>query len=288
MSADETSAADPLEKANEQIREAAKWLIGSAAAVAAALIAGSQLSSIGKLEVGLPTSVETVRLWVAVGGAVVGLVAIVYVLWTAVQLLPQISVTIRDLIAEWDKPSDRLAPAVQFLKDRPKYLQGYTSPAELDDQRSAAVAELGSLSMGDAKITELNADIADLDHRIAAIESRAGNSVLQGMFRAALGKLMWATAIAAVGILAFAWAANPPDGPAPAAKLVNARLVDADLRDANLVNAKLDNADLSGADLTGADLTGTSIVGVVWKGATCPDGRLSDDVGGTCAGHLAK
>lgn len=187
-----------------------------------------------------------------------------------------------------DAPSPYLAPAVEFLKERPKYLQGFRTPAELDAHRSSAVAELGNLAADDEKVEVLTADIKDLDRRIGAIESRARNSVLHGMFRAALGKLMRATAFAAVGILAFAWAANPPDDPAPSAKLVNARLAGADLRDANLVNAELDHADLSGADLSGADLTGASITGVIWKGATCPDGSRSDDVGGTCAGHLAK
>jgi hypothetical protein len=287
VSDEEASNADPLAKANEQIRDAAKWLIGSAAAVAAALIAGSQLSSIGKLDVGWPKSVETLRLWVAVLGAIGGLVAIVYILWTAVQLLTQVHVTLRDLVDEWDKPSRRLSPAVKFLKARPKYLQGFKSPQELEAQRTSAVEELERLDDA-ARISELQNDIADLDRRIAATENRASNCVLQGMFSAALKKLMWATAVAAFGILSFAWAANPAEPPAPAARLVNARLVDADMRDANLVNAELDQADLSGADLTGADLTGASITGVNWKGATCPDGRLSDEVGGSCAGHLAK
>lgn len=284
---DSPSAADALEKANDRIRDAAKWLIASSAAVAAALIAGSQLSSIGKLAVALPTSVETARLWVAVFGAVVGLVAVVYILWTAVQLLPEVPVTIRDLVTEWDQPSQRVAPAVTFLKARPKYLQGFGSPADLEQHRERAVKELDEAS-DPAKIAELQTYIGDLDTRITAVENRASNKVLEGSFNSALRKLLWATAVAAVGIIGFAWAANPPADPPPTAKLVNAQLVGVNLRDSNLVNAKLDNADLSDADLTGADLTGASIAGVKWNNTICPDGVNSDAAGNTCAGHLSK
>jgi len=62
-------ATDPFERANDRIRGAAKWLIASSAAVGAALIAGSQLSSVGKLEIGLPTTVASARLWIAAAGA---------------------------------------------------------------------------------------------------------------------------------------------------------------------------------------------------------------------------
>ena len=83
--AGETASA--LDEANNRIREAAKWLVASAAAVGAAMLAGSQLSRIGELEVGLPVTVEHARLWVALVGAGLGLVAVVYTIWTAVQIL---------------------------------------------------------------------------------------------------------------------------------------------------------------------------------------------------------
>ena len=59
-----------------------------------------------------------------------------------------------------------------------------------------------------------------------------------------------------------------------------------------VVDANLDHSRLAGADLTGTNLTGASLDGatgletVTWSGTTCPDGSNSDDVGGTCIGHL--
>lgn len=73
--------------------------------------------------------------------------------------------------------------------------------------------------------------------------------------------------------------------------LVGADLAGAALADASLVAADLSAADLTGADLTGADLrhartAGAIVAGVTWSATTCPDGVDSDDVGGTCIGHL--
>lgn len=277
---------DPHERANSQIRDAAKWLIGSAAAVGAALIAGSQLSSIGALEVGWPTTVETTRLWVAVAGAVVGLVSIVYILWTAVKLLPEVHVTIREIVAGWDDPSNRsLAPAITHLKQNPRYIQGFDTPKDLEDHRDAALRALSAMSDED-KIKDQQEYIGQLDLRVAAIERRAASKVLLASFRTALKRLLYGTAVAAFGILAFAWAANPPAVPPPTVNLENAHLVDADLRDADLAGVVLDNADLTDANLTGADLTDASIADVTWRNTLCPDGMNSDAAEDSCAGHL--
>jgi hypothetical protein len=277
---------DPHERANSQIRDAAKWLIASAAAVGAALIAGSQLSSIGALEVGWPTTVETTRLWVAVAGAVVGLVSITYILWTAVKLLPEVHVTIREIVDSWDNPSNPgLALAIAHLKQNPRYLQGFETPKALEEHRDAAVTALRAMSDED-KIKEQQDYIRGLDLRIGAVERRAASKVLLASFRTALKRLLYGTAATAMGILAFAWAANPPTTPPPTANLENAQLVDADLRDADLAGVDLDNADLTDANLTGADLTDASITDVTWRNTICPDGTNSDAAENSCAGHL--
>lgn len=71
----------------------------------------------------------------------------------------------------------------------------------------------------------------------------------------------------------------------------------ADLRDAALTHSTFagstfDRAQLDGADFTGSNLTAASfdrtsgLASVTWADTTCPDGTNSDDVGGTCIGHL--
>ncbi|GAA1845812.1 pentapeptide repeat-containing protein [Asanoa iriomotensis] len=272
---------DPFDQANQRIRDAAKWLIASAAGVGAALIAGSQLSNIGLLPFGWPTSVATARLWLAVLGAALGLAAVVYAIWAAVRILLPRYVLIADLVSAWSDHGHALRPVATFFVKHPKYLQGFETPGEVVERRSTTVAAYERT--GD---TALETEIRDLDARIVAIEDMATHEALGQEFRTALRRMVAAVSVAALGIVLFAWASNPPPTPAPAADLRNARLTGAFLRDADLRNARLDGADLTGADLTGADLTGASMTGVVWSRTTCPDGALSDEVGGTCAGHL--
>jgi len=301
-SSDDKSPAspDPLERANDRIRNAAKWLIASSAAVGAALIAGSQLSSIGKLDLGLPTSIETARLWVAVAGAIVGLAGVVYAVWTAVQLLLPKTVLIADLAKGWEGKDSSLAPVVEFLKEHEKYLQSFDSPSAIIDERSRLIDErrrIAEEGTDDAEyrapeelvatIDDLEAQITDVDARIKAIEDVAANRALQADFQATLRRLLLASIVVALGIMSFAWAANPPIEAEPSADLRNSRLLNAYLRDADLRNAKLDNADFTGADLTGADLSGASVAGVVWRHTVCPDGTNSDSNGNTCEGHLS-
>jgi hypothetical protein len=275
---DPAAGPDPLELANQRIRDAAKWLIGSSAAVGAALLAGSQLSNIGRLEVGWPTSVAGSRLWVAAAGALLGLTAVVYVIWTGVRLLLPKLVLVRDLAAAWDAPEGSMRAVVGFFRRQPKYLQGFTTPAEIIEYRDGLVAQLP----GGAAVRER---IAEADRRITAVEDMANHHALTAEFQHTLRRLLPATACAALGIVAFAWAANPAPKTVTA-DLRNARLANAVLRDADLRNARLDGADLTGADLTGAKLDGVSLVAVVWRHTTCPDGTNSDEHRGTCAGHL--
>jgi len=283
----------PLEAANQRIRDAAKWLIASAAAVGAALIAGSQLSSIGRLDPGP-------RLWIAAAGALVGLTAVVWAIWTAVGVLLPVLVLIADLAAGWEKPPRALRPVVRFLHQYPKFLQGVGSPAALITRRDKLVEGLreavaAKASAGDdpealweseEELAKARAGLADVDQRITAVEDIANHEALKARFHACLRRLLAATVLAALGIVAFAWAANPPPRTVTA-DLRNAGLVNAFLRDADLRGARLDGADLTGADLTGATLTGASISRAIWRNTTCPDGTNSDANRMTCAGHLA-
>jgi hypothetical protein len=270
-----------LAAANQRIRDTAKWLIASAAAVGAALIAGSQLSSIGRLDAGWPTSAATARLWVAGAGALLGLAGVAFAIGAAVRVLLPVQVLIADLDDEWDAPGAQLRPVVAFLRARPKYLQGVTSPAALIVRRAGLVAELGQ-PHPDAGLRDA---ISSLDRRIGAVEDIASHEALKAMFARCLRRLLVAAVVGAAGIIAYAWAANPPAVPVTA-DLRDARLAGAFLRDADLRGAKLDGADLTGADLTGADLTGASLVKVVWSRTTCPDATVSDANGRTCQGHL--
>lgn len=273
----------PLAAANQRIRETAKWLIASSAAVGAALIAGSQLSSIGRLEIGWPITAETARLWVAAAGAVAGLAAVVAAIRASVRVLLPVQVLISDLAEHWDLPAPPMRPVVDFFMRRPKFLQGTATPMKLIERREALVAQL-TAHQADPGVRE---KIATLDRRIEAVEEVANHEALKAVFERCLRSLSIAAVVAAAGIIAFAWAANPP-ARTVTADLHDTKLTGAFLRDVDLRGAKLDGADLTGADLTGADLTGASVKGVHWQATTCPDGTSSDANGSTCQGHLTK
>lgn len=270
---------------DQVIRDATKWLMASAAAVGAALIAGSQLSSIGKLELAWPTDVDSARLWIAVVGAAVGIGAVAAAILLSAGLLVEQGVNYNELVDAWDKPKHKAAPAAKFFQDNPKYLQGSNTPMELEADRSKAVAELQDEKTTDDRAIELEREIADLDDRAFTILLIARSKMLEHGFHALARSIVWCGAVTAVGITLFAWAANPPTVKEPSVTLTQVSLVGADLRDADLSNADLTGANLTNADLTGATLKRALLTDVTWSNTICPDGTNSDRAKNSCAGH---
>lgn len=272
----------------ERIRDAAKWLIAASAAVGAVLIAGSQLSSIGQLDLGR-------RLYAAIGGVALALMAVVFAMWVAVQVLRPIGVTLKELQDHW-AANDRAD--VKFFHKNPGQL-GYSSPTDLrtareqawqerEDKRVALDAASGEAAR---KTAQEQFDAADDEYErinsdVLSILQNAQYQLLQDKFNKTLWKLLAAAVLAAGGIMVFAWAANPPKPPSVTTSLRNAHLIGADLRDANLAGADLTGADLTDANLRGADLSNAVVKDVTWLNTTCPDGTNSDDAGKTCRGHL--
>lgn len=132
------------EARSEKIRDAAKWLVGSFAAVGAALIAGSQLSSIGQLPLCTGWSLSCLRLPLALLGAAAGLGGVVWAIWTAVLMLVPNNQPASTLQKEWMK-GEKSAVFRFFNENRP-YLQGYKDFADLDAQERAAYAKRDELS----------------------------------------------------------------------------------------------------------------------------------------------
>lgn len=274
------SKRDALKDATELLTGAAKWLIGALGAIGAVLIAGSQLSSIGSLTFGP-------RLVAAIVGLGVGLTAVLWSIWQVVNLLAPDRYTIRELSEEWlsasaqsgigvaDRRMRRRFPVVDWLGRNPEYLAGHTSPGQLREHwldrsapdRAAALKAINEL-VRLANFRRSREDFARTKRTLAA-----------------------AMMVAAAGIGAFAWAANPAESAAPS--LRNADLSGADLSGAALTGADLTGATLRNADLRGANLSGAILTDVVWGNTTCPDGVNSDRTGrgqgteaASCEGHL--
>jgi hypothetical protein len=291
------------EAAADKLRDAAKWLVGAFAAVGAALIAGSQLSSIGKLTVCPHFTVQCTRIWWAIGGAVLGLASVVWAIWIAVDLLIPDALPPSRLHDEWKR--GRQSPLRRFFDDNPTYFQGFSSFEEITTKEREAYGRFDVLSrrvdrappaQRERLIREMEAVRKELDGLLSRGEAAVslGNQVAYtAKFRStALHRMLGAAALAALGIGIFAWAANPPTPPTLAsaslrgADLSGADLGGVNLRRADLSSANLTNVDLTDADLEGATLKAARLSGVTWANTICPDGANSDDVGGSCLNHL--
>ncbi|MDQ1532231.1 MAG: hypothetical protein QOE37_2392 [Microbacteriaceae bacterium] len=271
----------------ERIRDAGKWLIAASAAVGAVLIAGSQLSSIGQLPFGW-------RLAWAIAGVVLALAAVVYAVWAAVQVLLPVGVTLDELESQWQAST---RADVVFFHDNPGQL-GADTPEQLNqrwntawDERVQAERALQSAGDTDRATKKATADAADAEFRridgdVRTVLQNAQYQLLKDAFGKVLTKLLTAAVLAAVGIMLFAWAGNPPKAPTSNTTMRDARLAGADLRDAQLVGADLTGVDLTGANLRGADLSDAVVKDVIWSHTTCPDGTDSNDDGNSCRGHL--
>lgn len=282
-----------------QIREAAKWLIGSFAAVGAALIAGSQLSSIGKLPVCASTSIDCARLWIAGGGATIALLGVIWAVWTGVRLLAPSRRQASELQADW-KEGDA---AHDYFKANPGQLQGFKDLDDMEAQVAKAYEEQDNLvarareAKGktakalEDKAWEAYEGVKGLVQRADDVVTIANHVEYVSFFRKkALRRLIFAAGAAALGIISFTWAANPPEV-SSTAKLRNANLAKSDLSGANLSGVDFTGANLIGVDFTqanleGADFTNADLGGVTWSGTVCPDGTNSDAADQTCENHL--
>lgn len=290
------SGDDLIQQGVDRIRDTAKWLIAAFAAIGAVLIAGTQLSSVGGLPTCLPRSADCLRLWVALPSAALALGAVAFAVSaiTAV-LLPRVA-TLSSLRKELSDPKSKIAG---YFRSNPELLQGFPTIESLACERERLVKNQSQLAeqydrTEDAagrkqlasRLEEVYADLKDLEDRISQIADTADYQSLSEDFRKAVRRVFFCGAIAATGIAAFAWAANPPQPDQPAPSLRGANLTGALLTGANLVNADVTGTDFTNANLRGANMSGVDPKDATWKNTICPDGTNSDLADGTCAGHL--
>ncbi len=217
------SPADPLTAGVDRIRDVAKWLIGAFAAVAAIMVAGSQLSSIGTLEVGW-------RLLVAVIGGVAALSGAAWAIWLLTDVLLPEETTVANVLAE---ATDCKSPLARTIAANPHLLLGYPDVAALDTAYKNARAEqaraqdLVNASPNDQaalqQVDQAAGKAERLFARLRQLTTRAAFYRQQQEFKDSRTQLYLAALLAAIGLGTFAWAANPPEdkkedtaAPAPA------------------------------------------------------------------------
>jgi hypothetical protein len=283
-----SDVAKSVEDATSAIRDTAKWLVASLAAVGAAFAAGVQISSLG--------SVTDVRLGVGIAAVVVGISGIAWAITRTVDVLIPERLNLRAISCL--EPTDPIRQYIDTNAD--ELLEGRATsvggPNGFRDQYDRAIQARAQA------FDELNPDPASATKKLKAQEEDAQVTYLNAVALkvAATGNylklrnsipswrsdLLKAALLVAASIAIFGWAANPPKPTAGATDLSGAKLVNADLTKADLGNADLTGADLTNAVLSNAKLDGATLDRVVWKNTTCPDGVNSDRAGGSCTGHL--
>jgi hypothetical protein len=340
---------DELKAAVDRIRATSRGIVTGFAAVAALVVGTAPLDRFGKVEL------FSTAFWVCAGGLTLVLGGIALVIGQAAAVDAPVGASPEQLkLAERNATPDEktlrkdhheVGDAVRWIKaadlvdvrkvpKRPPVLDpvlpGSCPISYLADERDTARDQLlqGQLKLElepDAKeragleeqLAPFRARLARLNDELNYVVKVANYHRLSRRFDDRKPKIVCAALAAALGIVAFTYAAEQgatkESGLQLAgvelrravgvdlhgAALEGARLAGADLRRSNLssadltaavlTQAKLAGADLSKADLSAADLAGatglseSAVKGATWTGATCPDGTRLTDVDDTCA-----
>jgi hypothetical protein len=200
----------------ETLRESAKWLIGAYAAVGAVIIAGLQLTSLGKIE-------DHTRFWVAVLTAGAALVAVVIGIYVVSRVLAPAEVEDSDVdAAEHRVREDRsvLKGRAQTARDlQEKYQQALNDREEYRKAISAATVVDGEKQAAKEHAAAAQEEVATLLEPLEAIRRRLVFENVQRRYGEAKRVLAVVAGVVVASVIAFAWAANPSEESQTAAKV---------------------------------------------------------------------
>lgn len=201
-----------------RIRDATRWLILAFAAIGAAIAGTAPLSNIGKL------GIHDWRLWVAAGSAAAAFAAIAAAIWVTANVLTPLTTSLDGLVAD---PELRAKFGESF-----EYLEGHgTNLDEFRTQYEKARADYVEALVEQSKHPSPQADGAVEEARqqffafsspLERITTEGALARMRRKFRSARAVMFAGGFAAGLAIIAFAWAANPPD---PGTKAVAAKPV---------------------------------------------------------------
>jgi hypothetical protein len=218
--------ADPLAAATDRVRETVKWLITAFAAIGAVLVAGSQLSTLSRL------NPSDWRLWIAVLGLAIGLGGVGFAIWKAVDVITPQQITLGDLawgqIAKGEHSNDQIEDVrnredlneiAGFINGIPEIFEGLasdvvdlkTSYLRLLSERQTAVEASyapphGEESQAAAKIA--NARVVATGAVVRNVLAVANWEQVRTRFRRARAPIFVGGGLTAFGVFLFAWAAG--------------------------------------------------------------------------------
>jgi len=195
--------------ATTNLRDTAKWIVGTVATTATGVLVGGSLAKLGAL--------VDQRLVLAVASLLVGLTVLAVVYWFAIKVIAVEPVKIPALIAQI-KAGDRRARKVELaMADKlPEGCRTFADLAAFGDVLFAAgTPDADTLERRDRFTAEVHALTPELAFWNKQVR---------------FGELEWALAICtpvlALCIIGLSWAANPPPDPAPISKAPAARRVE--------------------------------------------------------------
>jgi len=206
--------------ATYNLRAAARWLLTTAAAAGAVLVAGLQLTGLGSLGAG-----DWPRLLVACAGLAAGLGAVGYLVFQASLMLTDEWITLAQLDLEM---INRQLAGSSRRRDRRRLERIKIIRGELERYQdefygsvASSIADLyrrlidANKQARERPSTEHAKAAADLKEVVDAVTQAANYAYARLAFAALRQHLIGAGAVFVTGIVLFAYAANPP---APAAK----------------------------------------------------------------------
>jgi hypothetical protein len=214
------STESPLAKAADRIRASAQYLLAAFAAVGAILAAGLQIADIGALTV----DDDPVRFWAAFGGIAVAVGGIAVAIKAAAGVSTASYVDLNWLVAHPDSEARtaidadeglRQARTVDALRTQVDAAARTASDAY---QALVAAGDPGTDTTKQQKATDLRNAYTQAQGTLTHLK-KIRTDVLnvasfhrtKEAYEKAQGKVVLGALVAAIGVSAFAWGANPPD-----------------------------------------------------------------------------
>jgi hypothetical protein len=214
---------DALAKGADRMRDAAKWMVASFGAVATVVFAGLTVADIGDLEPDTPHF----RLWIALAGGLAAVIGVVAALSRAMYLAGASTTSLEDLTREpkWREPALRKTKQ-EIVKD-PALEPWAPAPGD-EDKRiedflaayKKAYSEYLQWSKAYADDPSPRPDAAMLGkaaHHLKVMQGVAGRLLqtvghlrLKASFMRSRFVIAGWLLLAAIGAMAFGWAANRP------------------------------------------------------------------------------
>jgi|GEM_PF-229887 len=203
-----------LTKSVEDLRSNAKWTLLAFGAIGTTLLAGSQLSNLGKFGLSDP------RLLVAVGCAIFAMVAATFAVWSALRVANTGYVEFYHL-----EPGD-----IEYVERNSALLEGFGTVRNLREAYDNAIRARHAAITAE-RVDEQTFNSAEiwfnyLDGLVDIVVSYIRYNRIRQEAERSRAQLIGSSVIAALSLLGFAWAANPGaeqppvlHSPASAAKL---------------------------------------------------------------------